>query len=192
MGRCRDLMWLMLAGGLAGCLESNPQPSPFGDDAEGGGVPVFAETTVDEERILASAAGEDGAVVLVGMDGAAAGAEHAEARAGDAEEISFPVDMAGGFGAVVEVPAGAKTLELAFRFPGDDGPTTVTVTLAIPVLAATKDDRTPWFANADAEYDPDAGAGSPPQEVWEGFAGENGLGGVVVTLEGGTARVTGL
>ena len=64
--------------------------------------------------------------------------------------------------------------------------------MVLPVLAEDDDGRAPWFANADSEYDPDQGSGAPPEEVWDGFAGEKGLGGVEVELDGAVAVVTGL
>ena len=201
---------LMVAFALAGagCFESNPQPSPGGG---GGGGGPGEDTTgglqkrspqVDEELLLASAAANDGTVVLVGLDGCAEDADYADAvpggeNSGDDGDVTsagggFGIDEHGGFGGVIPTVGGATEIVVYFHFGPDFEPPVLEVVVPIPVLAAEDDHRTPWFANADAEYDPDQGAGAPPEEVWDGFSDDDGLGGIEVVLEGEAAVVTGL
>ncbi|MFH1531374.1 MAG: hypothetical protein ABIK09_11665 [Pseudomonadota bacterium] len=198
-------MMLVFAFAGAGCLESNPQPSPggggLGDDTTGGGVSKRSPQ-VDEDLLLVSAMGDDGAVVLVGMNGCAADADYAEAvpgaedPGGDGDATSgeggFAIDDNGGFGGVVPTVVGTDEIIVTFHFGPDFDPPVVVVPVPIPVLPAEDDGRTPWFANADSEYDPDQGSGAPPEEVWDGFAGEKGLGGVEIEVDGDVAVVTGL
>jgi len=205
----RWIIILALAASVSGigCLESNPQPSPVGmDDAATGGIggdgvqKLSAE--VDEDLLLASAAGSDGTVVLTGMNGCAMDADFAEATPADeepgAEEdvvsggAGFAVDEDGGFGGVVPTVVGTDEIVVTFHFGDDFDPPVIVVHVPVPVLSEEDDKRTPWLASASAEYDPDNGAGAPPEEVWDGFADEDGLGGVDVTLDAGVALVTGL
>ena len=194
---------LVFGVAFAGCLESNPQPSPIGtEDASGGGGETNKRSPeVDEDLLLASAMDDDGAVVLVGMNGCAADADYAEAvpegEEPDAEGDTlsgggFAIDDNGGFGGVIPTVAGTDEIIVTFYFGPDFDPPVVVVPVPIPVLPEDDDGQTPWFANADSEYDPDNGAGAPPEEVWDGFAGEKGLGGVEIVLDGDQAVVTGL
>ena len=205
----RWIIILALTASVAGlgCLESNPQPSPVGTDdaAPGGGDDDGAQKLspmVEEDLILASAASSDGTVVLTGMNGCAMDADYAEAapangEPGAEEDVvsgggDFAVDEDGGFGGVVPTVLGTDEIVVTFYFGDDFDPPVIVVHVQVPVLSEEADKRTPWLASASADYDPDNGAGAPPQEVWDGFAGEDGLGGVEVTLNAGVALVTGL
>ncbi len=156
---------------------------------------------MDEDLLLASAMDGDGTVVLVGMNGCADDADYAEAvpsgeEPGDDGDVveggGFAIDDNGGFGGVVPTALGTDEIIVTFHFGPDFEPPVVVVSVPIPVLPEEDDGRTPWFANADSEYDPDQGAGAPPEEVWDGFAGEKGLGGVDIVVNGDMAVVTGL
>jgi len=197
---------VLVAALAAGCLESNPQPSPVGaggvgDDATNVGVEK-GSPQVDEGLLIASAADDDGAVVLVGMDGCAIDADYAEAAPGndgwdDAGDATsglggFAIDVNGGFGGIVPTVAGTDEIIVTFHFGPDFDPPVAVVPVPVPVLADEDDGRTPWLANSDSEYDPDQGAGAPSEDVWDAFAGEHGLGGVEVDLVGDMAAVSGL
>ncbi len=199
------LLAVLVAAAFVGCLESNPQPSPIGgdpaDDTTGGKINKRSPE-VDEDLLLVSAVGDDGAVVVVGMNGCAMDADYAEAVPGGEDsddsgdvtsgEGGFAIDGNGGFGGVVPTVAGTDQILVTFHFGPEYDPPVVEVPVPIPVLLEEDDGRTPWFANADADYDPSQGSGAPPEEVWDGFAGENGLGGVEVELDGEVAVVTGI
>ena len=201
------ILALVIAFAFIGCLESNPQPSPLGGG--GGGADDTTGTQggkrsaeVDEDLLLVSAMDDEGSVVIVGMNGCADDADYAGAVPGSEEgegsedvtsgDGDFAIDENGGFGGVVPTVAGSDEIIVTFYFGPDFDPPAVVVTVPIPVLPEDDDGRTPWFANADSEYDPDQGAGAPPEEVWDGFAGEKGLGGVEVELDGDVVVLTGL
>lgn len=206
MVRWSLILMLVSAVWFAGCLESNPQPSPIGggeggDDDSTGGQTAKRSPEVDEDLLLASAMDDDGTVVLVGMNGCAGDADYAEAvPAGEESDADgdviegggFAIDDDGGFGGVVPTVGGTDEIIVTFHFGPEFDPPTVVIPVPIPILPDEDDGRTPWFANAESDYDPDQGAGAPPEEVWDGFAGEKGLGGVEVVLDGDVAVITGL
>ena len=187
---------LVLFSFAIGCIESNPQPSPQGDN---GGtqklddevVEPAASPTVVDDLMYASAPGEDEAIIVVGAAGAAMDADSGRADGGeelpagedgDDEDGAFGVNDDGSFVVVVPKVVPPK-ITLVFKFP-DGGE--VMVEIAVPG-GDQDDDRSPWMYSGEDEP-----ANGPPAD-YDGFeAGAGAFTGIVVTdLEDGSVEVVG-
>jgi hypothetical protein len=195
----KSLGVLLLSVGLCGgCLESNPQPSPEGD---GGGLPLDDDTTnkggestglVDSDRILVSAAGEEGTVLVVGEDGAAEGAQgievdYAEGDPPDDFAATSVVDESGGFVLVLS-GYGLDAFTLVFKYPDTDE--TVSVELAVPESGEAGGER-PWAWDGAAGNDAD-GDTPPPEPAYGSVIGEDATLIAVTLSPEGIVTVTGL
>jgi hypothetical protein len=184
-----DKLFLVLVAVVAsvalGCLESNPQPSPLGDDTGGGqGEPTVTKSpVVDEGKIFMSAPDEAEMVVIAADDGAAMGASGAYASAEGADPEAdgdnareeekgdeFGVDDDGSF---VIVLSGVKPPKvfLTFEFPDFDD---IVVELEVPTATADEDDDAVWLAPAGEEGREDPGANSELPADYDGFKDMSG------------------
>lgn len=171
----RIILLLTMSAAVTACLESNPQPSPAGDDTGSWtgtdtSGPQKKSWEVDSDRILVSAMGEDGATVVVGESGAAPGAEEMFYEAddsgrdnGDGEPAAGAVDEDGSFAVVVVLPE--PVIKLHFVFPDGEE---VVVELVPPETAHTDDADGVWVWNGGREGEEPSG--TPPEEPYSGFA----------------------
>jgi hypothetical protein len=176
------LALLIIGGFAAGCLESNPQPSPFGkdepgtgedQDSSGGGAPEpgndeLFDGTVDSSKVVASAPTDDGTVLIIGLDEAAPGASqgHFEQEDGDGGYFreGFAVREDGGFFLTL-LGVQADSVLLTFGYP--DSPYVAMLDVVIPVHDP-EDGATPWFVDSASNFR-EPTAGYPPEgEDWAG------------------------
>jgi len=177
------LALLIFGGFAAGCLESNPQPSPFGKDEPGtgedkdsssGGAPEpgsdeLFDRSVDSSKVLASAPTDDGTVLIVGLDEAAPGASqgHFEQEDGDGGFFreGFSVREDGGFFLTL-VGVQADSVLLTFEYA--DSSYLSMMDVVIPVHGP-EDDSAPWFVDSASDFrEPTAGY---PPEGWDSNGG---------------------
>lgn len=191
-GRFALLFFVAFLG--AGCLESNPQPSPlkdkdtFASADEGMPYPPDEAKTTESAKMALSAPGGEGEVVGVGRPGAAEGAVSGEVRAVDRPEntaVAFEVGAEGQF-AFVTTSEAMKSLKLVFTYP--DGETT-TLTLVVP-QRDSQDSRAPWLLDSDSGFS-DPTDGSPAGEEGDWYNGAAGGPSIAITVEGSMIRLVG-
>jgi hypothetical protein len=177
----------------AGCMESNPQPSPAGqdaavphDDALGGGG-----REVDEEKLYSSAPDDSDSVIVVGDKGAAEGAANCfadsdDAGAGEAEPSTVNED--GSFVIVVSDVVG-PTVRLVFKYPD----TLEELPVEVPVPIVTTDDDMRVWLDADAEDKQDEDPNGRPAEYdgWAAAAGGTSGGITASAVADGQVEVVG-
>ncbi len=176
------LVLLILGGFFAGCLESNPQPSPFGKDELGTGEEKDSSSeeslepgsderfdgSVDAAKVLASAPTEDGAVLIIGLEEAAPGAsqgyyEQEDSNGGFFRE-GFAVREDGRFFLAL-TGVQADSVLLTFEYPATSYVAMLDV--VIPVHDP-EDGATPWFVDSASNF-LEPTAGYPPEGAdWAG------------------------
>lgn len=179
MDYLRHALLMIVAVFLVGCLESNPQPSPEQDSTpwSGADIPGASQKSsyeIDTDRILSSASGGDDNAVIVGISGAADGAEEMSFAADDAAERDgegdaphAAVDEDGSFAVVIPQPK--PVIKLRFYYPDADA---VDVEVELPVVSEGDDADGVWVWHSGRAGEQASGA--PPEEPYNGFADLDG------------------
>ena len=185
------LFFVLMVVAMAGCLESNPQPSPLGGgDAGGSGgqEPVSEESPeVDENKIYSSAPDELEAVVIAADEGAAMGASGAYANAEEADpeadadngEDDGDKGEGGGVdddGSFVIVLSGVNPPKVTLTIEYPELPDVV-LEIDVPSTTAADDDEAVWLATSSEKDSDDPGANAELPDDYDGF-GEMGAGAV--------------
>lgn len=189
-------IWVVLAPlllGLAGsgCVESNPQPSPWsGNDvtaSEDTQEPEPQDKQAEMARMALSAPGAENEVMGVGREGAAEGAVTGTVSLVSTQEqegVDFGVGEKGQFAFVTTAEAKSELL-LVFHY---DSGATKEVKLVVPERDAT-DRMAPWLLDfAGGFSDPTEGSPAGEDGDWYNDAA-SGAPAITVTLEEGSRVV---
>ena len=188
-------LYLTLAMFFVGCLESNPQPTPLGDqDTKGGGNVSTSEREVDDGQIYSSAPDETNTIIIVGAAGAAEGAEACfgaaedEPSAGGSNEDGDEADVDDDGSFVLVIPdVVPPVIVLTFKYPDQDD---IVLNVEIPALSDEDTDETPWMAIGEMGAEEPNGRPSD-YDGWENAAGAGSSGITATDLGDGTVEVRG-
>ncbi len=176
--------WLVVGWLAAGCVESNPQPSPLGFDDEPGHLEPdvrspaaepggdWDDHPVNPDQILASATSSDGVVLIAGLESAAPEAqqgyfERRNHESSSAIREAFYVRDDGSF-LILLTDWEQPTLRLVFEYP--ESRYLSVLELPIPIHSS-QDDQVPWLVDSSREYyEPSAGYPPEDAEYWDGAA----------------------
>jgi len=183
----------------AGCLESNPQPSPVGDGVSphvaadtGGGE--LALPGVDEQKVYASAVDDSKTMFVVGEEEAANGASGCYAAEPDSEDDAddgwADVNENGSF--VLVVPdVKVPVIILTFRYPDTDE--LQKLEIEVPSLDDSDDDGVWAMSESKFDVDNEEDPNSRPTEYdgWQAGVGGGETVMAVTMADDTTAEVVG-